>query len=86
MTSLPRLLVLAAVGIILAACSKVTMENYNKLEVGMRYDEVTRLLGKPARCTDLLTLRTCTWGDDRRFINVGFVANQVVFFNAENMQ
>lgn len=82
----PFTIVLTVFAIVIAACSKVTIENYNRLEVGMRYDEVTRLLGKPTRCTDVLTLRTCTWGDERRFINVGFVADQVVFFNAENIK
>lgn len=80
----PFTIVLTA--IVIAACSKVTIENYNRLEVGMRYDEVTRLLGKPTRCTDVLTLRTCMWGDERRLINVGFIADQVVFFNAENIK
>lgn len=80
------IIVTLMVAVFVTACSKVTIENYNQLEVGMRYDDVTRLLGKPTRCTDVLTLRTCTWGDERRFINVGFVADQVVFFNAENIK
>ncbi|MFN3984084.1 MAG: hypothetical protein ACK4KV_01265 [Rhodocyclaceae bacterium] len=70
----------------LTACSKVTMNNYNKLKIGMRYTEVVQVLGGPSSCSDVLTVKNCTWGDDKRFINVSFVADQVILFNAENLR
>ncbi len=71
---------------LLAGCSKVTVENYNKLKTGMSYGEVEAILGKPERCSDVLTVRSCRWGDDRRFIQVNFVADTVVLFNSDNIR
>ena len=38
----------AAALLLLAACSKLTLANYDRVKVGMAYEEVTALLGKPA--------------------------------------
>jgi len=81
-----RLLALVMLGIVASACSKVTVENYDRLKIGMRFEEVKQLLGPPTRCNDLLTVRSCTWGDETRYIQVSFVADQVVVFNAENLR
>lgn len=70
----------------LAACSKLTVENYDKLKVGMPYTEVKQLLGTPERCSDVLGVKSCTWGDDQRHITVNFIGDQVVIFNAENIR
>lgn len=75
-----------AVSLALAACSKVNVDNYNKLRVGQTYNEVQTLLGKPTRCSDLMTAKNCTWGDDKRYINVSFVADSVVLFGSENLR
>lgn len=83
--SAPRLAV-AALALLLAACSRLTVENYDKLRVGMRYDEVKQILGAPEKCSDVLTVKSCTWGDDKRFIQVNFVADQVVLFNSSNLR
>lgn len=45
-------LVLAAVALTAAGCSKLTPENYAKLKVGMSYNEVTAILGGPSSCDD----------------------------------
>lgn len=81
----PRL-ALAALALLLAACSKLTVENYDRLKVGMRYEEVKQILGTPEKCSDVLTVKSCTWGDDKRFIQVNFVADQVVLFNSSNLR
>ncbi|TAH48967.1 MAG: outer membrane protein assembly factor BamE [Betaproteobacteria bacterium] len=70
----------------LMACSKLTPENYDRLKPGMSYLQVKAILGDPANCSDLLTVKTCTWGDDTRYINVNFVADQVVLFNSANLR
>lgn len=86
MRHLPRTLALVTLSLVLAACSKVTVENYNKLEPGMPYAKVQELLGKPTRCNDILTVKNCVWGDDKSNINVSFVADQVVLFTSENIR
>ena len=72
--------------VLLAACSKLTVENYDKLKVGMPYTEVKQLLGPPERCSDVLGMKSCTWGDEKRHITVNFIGDQVVIFNAENIR
>lgn len=86
MRHLLRLTILIILSLGLAACSKVTVENYNKLEPGMRYVTVQEILGKPTKCSDILTVKNCVWGDDKSNINVSFVADQVILFTSENIR
>lgn len=86
MKILTRLLCAAALGLVAAACSKVTVENYDKIKVGMTYGEVKQLLGAPNQCSDVMTVKSCTWGDEKRHVQVSFVADQVVLFNSENLR
>lgn len=76
----------AALLFLLAACSRLTVENYNKLKTGMSYEEVKALLGDPARCDEILGIRACSWGDERRRINVSFMGGKVMLFTAENIK
>ena len=73
----------------LSACTpptKLTTENYNKLSIGMDYTEVTAILGEPTTCNNMMTAKNCTWGDTKRSINVSFVADKTIVFNAANLQ
>jgi len=71
--------------VFLSACSKLSLENYNKLHMGMHYDEVTKLIGTPDKCDDVLGLRNCRWGDEKRSINVSFAGDKVLVFSAQNL-
>lgn len=70
----------------LLACSKLTLENYSKIETGMNYDEVTALIGEPAKCDDVMGIRNCTWGDESRSVNVSFVGGKVLLFASSNLK
>lgn len=72
--------------LMLLGCSKLTLENYGKIGVGMSYDEVTQLIGAPDRCDDVMGVRNCRWGDDRRSVQVSFVAGKVLLFSSSNLQ
>jgi hypothetical protein len=72
--------------LVLLGCSKITLENYNKIVVGMHYDEVTQLLGAPDQCDDVMGVRNCKWGDDKRSVNVSFVAGKVLLFSSSNLK
>lgn len=78
------LLILSA--LILAACSKVTMDNYNRLKVGQGYDEIVAVLGQPARCDEVLGVRHCLWGDEQRNVKIGFVAGKALTMSANNLK
>lgn len=75
-------------GLVLAlvACSRLTLENYDKITVGMSYDEVTRLIGPPDQCDDVMGVRSCRWGDEKRSVHVNFVAGQVLLFSSSNLK
>lgn len=72
--------------LLLAACSKVNMENYNRLKTGQSYDEVVAILGQPARCDEIIGVRQCVWGDEQRGIKVGFVGSAALSMSANNLQ
>ena len=79
-------LVGAALLLLVLGCSPLTQENYNKITVGMSYDQVTALIGKPDTCDDVMGVRNCVWGDEKRSVQVGFVADKVVLFSANNLK
>lgn len=71
----------------LPACgSQLSLENYSKLKVGQSFDEVKKTIGDPARCDELLGIRTCVWGDEKRGASIGFVADKVMLLSATNLR
>jgi len=71
--------------LVMLGCSKITLENYNKISVGMSYDEVTQLIGPPDECDDVMGARNCRWGDEKRSINVSLVGSKVLLFASSNL-
>jgi hypothetical protein len=72
--------------LLLASCSKLTIENYDRLQAGMSYEEVKGILGAPGQCSEVLGVKACTWGNEKRNIKVNFVGNQVLLFSAEGVR
>jgi len=72
--------------LMLLGCSKLTQENYDKIRMGMSYDEVVQLIGKPDKCDDVMGLRSCTWGDASHSADVKFAGGQVLFFSSSNLK
>ena len=70
----------------LAACSKITQTNYDKLHAGMTYAQVKDVLGDPKSCSDVLGIKDCTWGDTKRHIDVNFVGDQALAFSAQGLR
>jgi hypothetical protein len=81
-----KTLIGAAMLLVLLGCSKLTLENYNKIEPGMSFDEVTQLIGQPEKCDDVMGLRNCSWGDEKRSINVTFAADKALLFSSSNLK
>lgn len=80
-----RLLFLS-LALLLAACGQLTVEKYDQLKTGMTYEEVKKILGAPAKCSDILGVKHCTWGDEKRHIDVNFIGDQVLIFSAKNIR
>jgi hypothetical protein len=74
-------LVLLTVG-----CSRLTQENYEKLKPGMSYDEVAKILGRPEKCSEVLGIQNCSWGDQQRGISASFVGGKAVLYASQNIR
>lgn len=72
--------------LLMLGCSKLTLENYNKISAGMTYEEVTQLIGSPDQCDDVLGVRSCEWGDETRSVNVSFLGGKVILFSSSNLK
>ncbi|WKE63904.1 DUF3862 domain-containing protein [Gallaecimonas kandeliae] len=68
----------------LAACSKITVENYDKLKVGMKRSEVESILGKADSCGDaVLKAQSCQWKSGSKVISVQFLGDTVAVYSRE---
>jgi hypothetical protein len=72
--------------LVMLGCSKLTLENYNKISAGMTYEEVTQLIGSPDQCDDVLGVRNCKWGDEKHSVNVSFLGGKVILFSSSNLK
>ena len=67
--------------VLLAACSKVTQENFAKIQDGMSEQEVQALLGKPGESSNITVLglsgTSSRWTADEGTIAVQFVNGKV---------
>lgn len=80
------LFVLLASLAMLLGCSKLTMENYTKIKMGSKYEEVVKILGKPDSCSDALFVRNCVWGDEQKNITVNFMGDKAILFTSKNIR
>lgn len=72
--------------VLLAACSKVSQENYSQLKSGMLKADVENLLGSPTECSGALGISSCTWGDQQRFISVQYAGDKVLMFSGQGLR
>jgi hypothetical protein len=83
-TALLLLAVFCCMG--MTACTNLTQENYDKIQMGTTYAEVVKLLGKDHICDSALGMKNCTWGDNERNIKVQFVADKAVLFAGKGLK
>jgi hypothetical protein len=69
-----------------AGCSKLTLENYDRIKIGMSYAEVKQILGEPAKCDEVVGVRNCIWGDDARQVTVSLAADRVMVHTAKGLK
>lgn len=80
------LLSIAAISLTLAACSKVSKENYDNLKMGMEYTEVTGIIGDPDKCSETLGTKSCVWGDDAKNIKVSFMGDKAIAYTNDGLK
>lgn len=77
----------AALLLILSACSKVTPDNYGKLEAGMTQEEVHAVLGQPDDVSGggigTLTLTTETWNGPKHVVKITFAGDKMTIKSIE---
>ncbi|MGR9099546.1 MAG: DUF3862 domain-containing protein [Gammaproteobacteria bacterium] len=71
--------------LLLSGCDRVNRQNYDKLEMGMPYDEVVAMLGEPANCKSVLMAKSCVWGGESKKIDIKFADNKVVLFSSAGL-
>ncbi|MDB6047526.1 MAG: lipoprotein [Pseudomonas sp.] len=81
-----RTVALLSFCVLLAACSKVTQENYSKLSAGMDKVQVENLLGSPTECSGALGMSSCTWGDKASFISVQYGGDKVLLYSGQGLK
>ena len=79
------LIICLAPMLILLGCSKINQENYDKLKVGMDYDEVLEILGKPANCESILNMKNCIWEESSKSITIKIITDKVVFLSSHGI-
>lgn len=77
---------LLALMLLLGACSKLTQANYDRIELGMPYQEVVDILGTPDKTDDVVGARNCVWGKEPNTITIKFVADKVVYHAAKGLK
>lgn len=80
-----HLLVFTLIVLVIVGCGKLTMENYDKLKLGMPYNEVVNIIGSPDKCSDVMGVRNCEWGNEKKSINVTFAGDKVLFFTGNGL-
>jgi len=81
-----RSLVVMLTMLLIAGCGKLTMENYNKLKMGMSYDEVVKIIGSPDKCSEAMGMRNCQWSDEKKSINVTFAGDKALVFTCDGIR
>jgi hypothetical protein len=79
MKQIAKLVVLILViGMLFLGCSKLNQENYDKIKMGMEYDQVLDIIGNPDVCDETLGTKKCIWGNKGKHITITFMGDKVV--------
>lgn len=70
---------------LVVSCGKLSQENYQKIKVGMSYQEVEKILGSGPACDSAMGMKTCTWGTTEKYVKVQFVGDAVVMYSAKGL-
>jgi hypothetical protein len=80
-----NVMLLTAALAVLSGCDNLTPENYSKLEVGMEYAEVVKIIGEPSECSAVLNAQSCRWAKGDKQIQAKLVADKVVFLSSQGL-
>ena len=82
-----KLIAVVCGALALSACSKLTKENYDKLEMGMSQEEVEAVIGSADNCGKTMGTLACTWGDENaKHVKIVFMGDKAITFNYEGLE
>jgi hypothetical protein len=82
-----KLIAVVCGALALSACSKLTKENYDKLEMGMSQQEVEAVIGSADNCSKTMGTLACTWGDENaKHVKIVFMGDKAITFNYDGLQ
>ncbi len=82
-----KLALIALGALALTGCSKLTKENYDKLEMGMTQDEVESILGSADNCGKTMGTTAWTWGsEDEKHVKIVFMGDKAVTFTYDGLK
>jgi hypothetical protein len=81
---------IGAVGLILVSlcfmgCSKITPKNLRKLNSGMTYAEVKKVVGDADDCKQGIFFKNCDWKEGDKSLRVKFLSEKVFLFFTKNV-
>ena len=65
-------------GLMFLGCSKLNQENYGKIKMGMKYEQVIEIIGTPDECDSALGAKKCVWGNEEKNITITFMGDAVI--------
>ncbi len=87
MRKLLKTTALCSLILILSACSRLNMENYEKLKMGMDKAEVESIIGGASKCEESLGSESCIWGSESgKFVKINFVGGKAVLFSHDGLE
>lgn len=72
--------------LVLAACSKLDLEHYNQIKMGMTYQEISAIMGDASSCDEVMGARNCVWESGERMVKVAFMADKAIAFSHKGLK
>jgi hypothetical protein len=85
-TAISSALLFVALCFLTVSCGNLSQENYDKIKVGMTYQEVEKILGSNPACDSVAGMKSCTWGTAEKHVKVQFVADKVALYSAKGLK
>ncbi|MDO6692515.1 DUF3862 domain-containing protein [Aliiglaciecola sp. 3_MG-2023] len=83
---LRKLIMFSSISILLVGCSKVTLENYDRVEMGMVKSDVEMILGKADNCEEVIGTYSCIWGnEEEKYIKVSFIMDRAAIITKKGL-
>ena len=64
--------------VVFLGCSNISRENFDKIKMGMGYEEVVAIIGEPDTCDGALGAKKCVWGNETKNITISFMGEKVI--------